>query len=504
MLWRVIFLVAVANELVSGKPELHSRPEYVHAIPLYNVRHQASDRRAGNIRRHIVPSAFMQSHSTISRSQLSELATHHQTMRMRSHRTGLDLSDGSNVIPLTNLRDSQYVGPIGVGSKRVDGKMVPESYVNVVFDTGSTNLWVSSDLCRDLACSGRSQYHPKLSITHSPAPSQFGPLDITFGTGELTGPQAVDSLSVGSYTVQNQTFAMIEHEIGSIFSQIPFEGILGLAFPSMAADGHVPFFDNVIDQNVLGGRNEFSFFFTKLPEQTSAIFFGGVDRNLYHGDLRMFPVIQEHYWTIAVDDFLIGDESFAEIPASPFDDVYSSDYSSLSASSDETSFSEVSSTKKHKTKRVNKLIVDTGTTYFTAPPGLAQRILARLPSADCSKTTDYPNLTYRLTTADGEKYDLVVPPSVYMVGDTEGSYCEPAFMEIPVPYEYGPAFLLGEVFMREWYTTFVRGSTPGEKSYIGFAKARHDDVTMKRVTELRNTARAMDGLSNAAPAAAFA
>ena len=219
---------------------------------------------------------MLSTNTRVSSQSLATLNEHHTLLRTkRGH--AYDISP-HGTIALTNLRDSQYVGPIGVGT-RTDGN--PESFINVVFDTGSTNLWVSSVHCKDYVCRDRHKYNNEKSETYRSPPADTLPLDITFGTGELSGPQAVDYLSVGEYRVKNQTFAMIEHEIGSIFSQIPFEGILGLAFPSMAADGHTPFFDNVMDQDVLQGRNEFSFFFTKLPDQASAIFFGGVDNRFY-------------------------------------------------------------------------------------------------------------------------------------------------------------------------------------------------------------------------------
>ena len=76
--------------------------------------------------------------------------------------------------------------------------------------------------------------------------------------------------------VKNQTFAMIADEVGQVFDEIPFEGILGLAFPSMSAHGVQPFFDNVMSQDVLSGHNEISFFMGKDPKLPSAVFFGGV------------------------------------------------------------------------------------------------------------------------------------------------------------------------------------------------------------------------------------
>ena len=68
------------------------------------------------------------------------------------------------VIPLTNLRDSQYVGPVGVGTDRAGS---PQSIISVVFDTGSTNLWISSTLCQSDLCTSREQYNPTESTSYA-------------------------------------------------------------------------------------------------------------------------------------------------------------------------------------------------------------------------------------------------------------------------------------------------------------------------------------------------
>jgi len=397
----------------------------------------------------------------------------HIKVKMQEHSTRARRSwqvSVNGVIPLKNLRDSQYVGPVGVGTNK-DGS--PESEINVVFDTGSTNLWIASTLCQSDDCSARARYNKDASSTATD-PSEPVHLDITFGTGELRGPQGIDDFHVGPYTVKAQTFGMIEDEVGEVFHEIPFEGILGLAFPSMSARGVQPFFDTVMEQNVLHGHNEISFYMTRMPDTTSAVFFGGVDDRFFSGNIVYFPVVQEHYWSCDLIDFRIGDKShvdFMEMGGDlPVSDVETNDSGS-------DSLIEFRSTQE----RVGKLILDTGTTYFTAPPGLFQKIMDRLPYASCAGVAKYPDLHYIMKDTEGQVHDIAIPPSTYMVSSYGDNWCDLSFMEIPVPDEYGPAFLMGEVFMREWYTVFSRGSgSPGSAS-IGFAKANapSSDVTDK-------------------------
>ncbi|KAF4656137.1 hypothetical protein FOL47_009126 [Perkinsus chesapeaki] len=354
-------------------------------------------------------------------------------------------------IPLANLRDTQYVGPIGVGTSDDEG---PEETVNVVFDTGSTNIWIQSELCKSPACINLHRFNELKSKTFIKSKrSRY--LDILFGTGELRGLIGEDTVSVGPYKVRNQSFAMIKQEIGKIFKQIPFEGILGLAFPKMAANGQLPFFDNVMRQNALGGQNEFSFYFQPSPGKGSVILFGGVDNRLYDGPIRMFPVVQEYYWAIEVVDFRIGEESFISIP----------------------SFSARTRGYRQRPSSVNKVIFDTGTTYFAAPSALLTQISRRLPPAPCvavaAQPWQYPEIHYLLKDENGGLFDVAVPATEYML-DAGAGQCVLAFMPIDVPGKYGPAFILGEVFMRHWFTTYDRGDgTPGS-AFVGLARARHD------------------------------
>jgi len=346
----------------------------------------------------------------------------------------------------TELRDmtSEYTGLLGVGTAH-DGK--PQFQARVVFDTGSTNLWVASVLCKHYPCTTeatRRFYDPQKSISQEPflggGSSLAGrDLDIMFGTGELKGPLHVDSFRVGPMVVKKQPFAMIREMNGEVFSSFPFEGILGLGFRSLSFSGIDPFFDRVIEQKLLS-TNEFAFYLNADASQPSALLWGGVDEELYEPPIRMFPVIQAHYWALELVDLRHGNQSLLS--------------------------------KTSSAQRAKRLIVDSGTTYFTAPSGLFEAIMSRIPEAPCDSVERYTPLVYVLRSAGGALFELSVTQRTYMIGNGLGLICRPAFMRLDVNKKYGPALILGEVFMRHFFTVFSRGSGKLEEAKVGIARAR--------------------------------
>jgi hypothetical protein len=241
---------------------------------------------------------------------------------------------------------------------------------------------------------------------------------------------------------------MIREMNGDVFSSFPFEGILGLGFKSLSFGGINPFFERVIEQRLLS-NNEFAFFFNVDSDQPSALLWGGIDKDLYHGPIRMFPVVQPHYWALELLDFKLGNTSMRDVGMSG--------------------------------EPVKRLIVDSGTTYFTAPEALHDEIMSHIPEASCDNVDSYPPLTYVLRGSDGQTYELVVSQETYMIGGYSDS-CRPAFMALDVNEEYGPAMILGEVFMRHFFTVFHRGSGSPADAKVGFAPAKIGAVPKVRQT----------------------
>ena len=52
-------------------------------------------------------------------------------------------------------------------------------------------------------------------------------------------------------TVEKQSIGEATHEPGIAFLAAKFDGICGMGFPAISAEGQVPFFDNLVTQNLV-------------------------------------------------------------------------------------------------------------------------------------------------------------------------------------------------------------------------------------------------------------
>uniref|UniRef100_A0A8C3VAP0 cathepsin E n=1 Tax=Catharus ustulatus TaxID=91951 RepID=A0A8C3VAP0_CATUS len=321
------------------------------------------------------------------------------------------------------LWQMEYFGQISIGT--------PPQNFTVVFDTGSSNLWVPSVYCVSKACAAHSRFQPTQSSTYQVIGTPFS---IQYGTGSLTGIIGSDqvthphgppsSLQVEGLTVSNQQFAESISEPGKAFLDAEFDGILGLAYPSLAVDGVTPFFDNLMAQNLVE-LPIFSVYMSSYGRGFAPggeLLFGGFDSSHFTGTLNWVPVTQQGYWQIHIQ--LGGTVTFCAGGC--------------------------------------QAIVDTGTSLIAGPTKEVKELqnLIGAVSVDgeyaveCSNLNVMPDLTF---TINGLPYTLSAQAYTLVYGDGM-AYCISGFQGNDIPPPTGPLWILGDVFIRQFYSVFDRGN----------------------------------------------
>lgn len=148
--------------------------------------------------------------------------------------------------------DSSYYGGIGIGT--------PAQSFNVIFDSGSADLWVPS--------SSASTSHDTFSSgDSSTVETSTASWDIQYGTGSSSGVLARDTVTVGSITVPKQIFALAS-TLAPVIESLPSDGIMGMAFSTIASSGAPTPFENMISGSLVSNPY-FGIYFQRARDLTS-------------------------------------------------------------------------------------------------------------------------------------------------------------------------------------------------------------------------------------------
>eukprot|EP00063_Salmo_salar_P073288 XP_014048123.1 PREDICTED: cathepsin D-like [Salmo salar] len=329
---------------------------------------------------------------------------------------------------LTNFMDAQYYGVISIGT--------PPQDFTVLFDTGSSNLWVPSIHCSflDVACWLHHRYNSKKSSTYAQNGTKFS---IQYGRGSLSGFISGDTVYLAGMQVTGQQFGEAVKQPGITFAVARFDGVLGMGYPTISVDKITPVFDTAMAAKLLP-QNIFSFYISRDPFAAvgGELMLGGTDPLYYTGDLHYVNVTRKAYWQIEMSSVEVGNQLTL-------------------------------------CKAGCQAIVDTGTSLITGPAEevrALQKAIGALPLLigeywiDCKKVPSLPVITFNL---GGKMFNLTGDDYIIMESQMGQKICLSGFMAMNIPPPAGPLWILGDVFIGRYYSVFDR-----DADRVGFAPAK--------------------------------
>lgn len=321
--------------------------------------------------------------------------------------------------PLKNYYDAEYYGIIGIGTP-------PQSF-KVIFDTGSSNLWVPSSKCT--LCN----HHRYVSSSSTSYVKNGTAFRISYGSGSVSGFLSKDNMALGNMKVSGLTFAEVTREYEQIFYTSPFDGILGLGYPQIAADGVKPPFDAMVDQRLVTNP----VFSVYLNRDTSGpvggeILFGGIDKAHYTGAITYAPVTKQGFWQFRMDSMKVG----------------------TTTTVCDTGCQVIADTGTSLVAGPSADIAEVNTAIGAKPDNLGQYIVS------CN-VTNLPIVTIAIA---GKMFPLEAKDYVYRVNSTT---CITGFMSLGDFSPHDATWILGDVFLGPYYSIFDRG-----QNRVGFAKSK--------------------------------
>lgn len=328
--------------------------------------------------------------------------------------------EGDHNVPVSNFLNAQYFSEITIGT--------PPQTFKVVLDTGSSNLWVPSSECGSIACYLHTKYDSSSSSTYKKNGTSF---EIRYGSGSLSGFVSQDVMTIGDLKIKDQIFAEATEEPGLAFAFGRFDGILGLGYDTISVNKIPPPFYNMIDQGLLD-EPVFAFYLSDTNNgDDSEATFGGVDKSHYTGKITTIPLRRKAYWEVDLDAITFGD-STAELENTG-------------------------------------VILDTGTSLIALPTTLAELLNKEIGAKkgyngqytiECEKRDSLPDMSFTLS-----GHEFAITPYDYIL-EVQGS-CISSFMGMDFPEPVGPLAILGDAFLRKWYSVYDLG-----KNTVGLAAAK--------------------------------
>ncbi|GFO31456.1 cathepsin d [Plakobranchus ocellatus] len=335
-------------------------------------------------------------------------------------------------LKLSNFKDSIYYGSITIGT--------PGQTFNVVLDTGSSLTWVPSSHSLSEDTNGKyRRYNNASSSTYGNKRKKFV---IEYSLGKIAGLWGTETITVAGLKVKKQHFGEAMTNSG-LFKDADVDGVLGLGFRNKDEDPTI--FENMLSQGVMSAP-VFSFYLnggyrTNSHARDSVLTLGGTNPDLHMGNFTFVDLTAPNQWTFKMDKVQLsnGAATFCRPGCEALVDSGSSIISG-------------------PVRDVNILNKKLGAVIL---PGSND-----LYALDCSQMDNLPDVEFIL---NGRKLSLTSRDYVLRVDGFEKPVCVSGFMGRQGTEDDQARWVLGNTFMRAYYTQFDQGNMR-----IGFAKAKHE------------------------------
>lgn len=205
-----------------------------------------------------------------------------------------------------------------------------------------------------------------------------------------------------------------------------------MAYNTISVNGVVPPFYNMIKQKLVKDPL-FSFYIKHSggkSDEGGELIFGGIDKSKYIGEIKYAPVTRKGYWEVKLNEIYINGEA---------------------------------------QQIQGHAAIDTGTSLIGCPVDQADLINAMIGAekgfkgihvVDCKSLPNLPEISFKL----GD-HTFSLSPEDYILQTPAG--CVSAFMGIDIPAPAGPIWIVGDAFLRKYYTVYDLGN-----NRVGFAEAK--------------------------------
>jgi len=337
---------------------------------------------------------------------------------------------------LTSIDDLYYVGPITIGSETFQ----------VIYDTGSSFLWVPSSQCGS-SCDNRQSY----SGGYTDLNSKF---NLTYGSGSVAGDYVQAPVSFVGSSLSSFKMGLATSVGLNGFSYAVYDGILGLGWPSLNQDAQTPVIVPSLYAQGAISENLFAIF---LSSDGGELSLGEIDASRFSGNMTWLSLSEESWWTV----------NFIGVAVNGVG-VVSSDVGALSAPQ----------------STAHTAILDSGTSLIVGPTESIDQIVAEIQSVSgvkvsynqgsksfsvpCSQGNRLPPITFVLADAKtGQSFNYTLPGSAYVLPASSrfSVSCSLGFQE-GGSGGISSLWILGDPFLRVFYSVYDY-----QNSRVGLATA---------------------------------